>query len=247
MTINADVQSTSGHTPEEIKEKVEGAAGQIKGKVQDAAGQIKAKARTAAHHVAGRVRGMERYAPSKSTFRSSLLMSGAVLGTVLITSMLRRTNPLETFSMMGEELPFLGERKRRFRTRHVLGGIGSIIGGAMVLTALNHRIGRRVGDRPFVRGALAIASAIGLDSLLMGPSYIGKLVTAIGPAGAVAKYGSLGGAYSLACRGEEEEGYYGRDIESVDVEGDTFRSEPVYSGAEVGTVAGSPERPQPIV
>ena len=246
MTINADVQSTSGDVPEEMKEKVERAAGEIKGKVEGAAGRFKEKARGAAHDVAGRVREMKRYTPSKNVVGSSLLMSGAVLGSVLVSSMLRKKNPLEAFSMMGEELPFIGERKRAFRTRHVLAGIGSIIGGAMVLTALNHRIGRRVGHRPIVRGALAVISAIGMDSLLMGPSYIGKLVKAIGPAGAAVKYGSIGGAYSLACRRQEEEGY-GRDIESIGSERETMGGEPFYTGAEVGTVAGSPERPQPLV
>lgn len=245
MTINADVQSTSGSGPEEIKEKVEAKAGEIKEKVEIKAGHFKEKARSAAHDVAGRVREMKRYTPSKKVVGASLLMSGAVLGSVLIASALRRKNPLETFNMMGEELRFFGERKRPFQARHVLGGIGSIIGGSMILIALNNRLGKKVGDRPLVRGALAVLGAIGLDSLLMGPSYVGKLVKAIGPAGTAAKYGSIGGAYALACRGEETEGY-GRDVESIGTQGETM-GEPFYTGAEVGTVAGSPERPQPIV
>jgi len=246
MTINADVQSTSDNEPEEIKEKAETKAGEIEERVETKAGHFKERARSAAHEVAGRVRKMKHYTPNKKVVGASLLVSGAVLGSILITSALRRKNPLETFSMMGEELPFFGERKRHIHVRHVLGGIGSIIGGTMILTALNHRLGKKVGHRPFVRGALAALSAVGMDTLLMGPSYIGKLVKAIGPAGAAAKYGSIGGAYSLACRGEEKEGD-GQDIESIRIEGETMDSEPFYSGAEVGTVAGSPEHPQPIV
>lgn len=257
MTINTGIQSTSGQTPEEIKEKVEGAAGEIAEKVEGravemkekarrAAGEVKEKARGAAKEVAGRVREMKQYAPSEHVVKSSLLMSGACVGAILIASALRRRHPLEAFSMMGEELPFVRSRRRRtFQTRHVLAGIGSIIGGSMILAALNRRIGRRFGDRPFVRGAMAIASAIGMDAALMGPSYFGKLVSKLGPAGTALKYGAIGSAYSLGSREEHEEAAGG--YESIAAEGEAARMPPFYSGPEVGTVAGPLEHPQPLV
>ena len=246
MTINTDVQSTSGREPEEIKEKVEGAAREVKGMVHGAAEQIKEKARGAAGEVAGRVREMKRFTPDKNVVRTSLLMSGATLASIMIASAMRRKNPLEAFSTMGEELRFVGRKRRAIHPGKVLAGIGSIIGGSMVLALLNHKLGRRVGHRPIMRGALAALGAIGMDSLLMGPSYVGKLVQAIGPAGTAIKYGSVGSAYSLGCRRGEKEGGE-REVESIGYEGETTRVEPLYSGAEVGTVAGSPEHPQPLV
>jgi len=246
MTINTEVQSTSDQTPEEIKEKVEGAAGEMKEKAQARAGEIKEKVQGAARHVAGRVREMKNFTPSKNVIGSTLAMSGACIASVLIASAMRRGNPLESFSMMGEGLPFVRKRTRAYRTSHVLGGIGAIIGGSMLLAALNPRIGRRVQHRPLFRGALATLSAIGMDALMMGPSYIGKLVSKLGPGGTALKYGAIGSAYSLASRGAREE--RAEHVEPFGAEAESAGAPPVWSGAEVGTVAGAvPERPQPIV
>ena len=88
-------------------------------------------------------------------------------------------------------------------------------------------------------------SAIGIDSLLMGPSYIGRVVKTLGPGGAALKYGAVGGAYSFGSRGGEETGE--QEYGTYRFEGESTGSEPFYSGSEVGTVAGSPEHPQPLV
>ncbi len=242
MTINTDEKSE----PEEIKEKVEDGAREVKGKVHGVAEQIKEKARGAAGEVAGRVREMKRFTPDKNVVRTSLMMSGAALASVMIASAMRRKNPLEAFSKMGEELRFVGRKRRVIHPGKVLAGIGSILGGSMILALLNHKLGRRVGHRPVTRGALAALGAIGMDSLLMGPSYVRKLVEAIGPAGAAIKYGSVGSAYSLGCR-REEKGDGESEIEAIGDESQTTGAEPFYSGAEIGTVAGSPEHPQPLV
>jgi hypothetical protein len=199
MTTNVDVQSASEQIPEEIKEKVEGASGEIKERRR-----YKEKVRSAAKQAAGRVRGMKGFTSSKEVLGSSLAMSGARIAILLIASAMRRRNPLESFSTMSEQLPFVRTRKRAYRPSLVLGGVGSIIAGSMVLALLNRTLGRRVSDRAVMRGAMATLGAIGMDALVMGPRYIADLVRNIGPAATALKYGAIGGAYSMASRRRPE-------------------------------------------
>ncbi len=244
MTINTDVQSTSVQRPEDIREKFEGATGEIKEEAQQAAGDIKEKVQGAAKRVAGRVRGIEGFAPKKNVVVPSLVTTGACIASVLIASAIRRQNPLASFSGMGEQLPFLRRRKRAYNAKDVVAGIGAIIGGTMLFSMVNSTIGRRVSQRSVMRGAMATIGAVGMDALMFGPSYVASLVRSLGAGGTALKYGAIGSAYSLASRSrgvpvEPEAEPIGYEAEPS--------APPVWSGPEVGTVAGALERPTPTV
>ncbi|MDB4939572.1 MAG: putative rane protein [Labilithrix sp.] len=147
----------------------------------------------------GRMRNVaQRIAPERSVISSALAMSAACLGSVLVASARRRGSPWAGLNAVSRGLGFggrglLGRRvSRRFDARLGAIGLGTIIGGSLVVAAIANRLTPSRGMGRIAGGILAAAGSYAMDRYLMKRPLLPALTRSLGRRGAMMKYGAIG-------------------------------------------------------
>ena len=137
----------------------------------------------------------------------ALAMTGACLAVVAVASTVERGSPWAGINSIATGIGLSGSRPpRRFTPLASLAGIGTAIGGSVLLAGIHglvsKRIQRRIGGiGGTVLGALFVSvTAVALDALFMRNAIFPAFANALGVRGTVAKYGAMGAAAALSSR-----------------------------------------------
>lgn len=159
---------------------------------------------------------LKKLVPEKgAVLRPAVAISAAILGTVVIGAIIHRKNVWTGINALTAGAPGFRRRpKRGFDLASAAGSIAVVMGGSLVLAALQGSIGNKAGKSPITRGIMAAATAFGLDRLLLRRPYFRALEKALGKAGPALKYGAIGTSYALAAprKSVEERDVTGGDI-----------------------------------
>lgn len=131
----------------------------------------------------------------------TLAMSAACLATVMIASAMERGSPWAGINAVTAGIGLSGRRPpAHFDPVITLAGVGMVIGGSLVGTAIVNRAAPRIrGGRP-ARALLASLVSVGLDRVLVRNAIFPAFRSALGIGGTVVKYASIGIAHALASR-----------------------------------------------
>lgn len=140
----------------------------------------------------------------------TLAITGACLAVVATASTIKRGSPWAGINSIAAGLGLTAIRpSREFDPVVTLAGIGTAIGGAVILAGVQRFASRGIGGIGSGRGrilgrvlggAITSAVAVTLDKLFMRDAIFPAFANALGIRGTVAKYASIGAAAALASR-----------------------------------------------
>jgi hypothetical protein len=149
-----------------------------------------------------RLRGMDIGSDARGVVSRGLAMSGACLAALIGTSMLHSRSAWAGINSLHEGLPFVGRRVRsEFSPRLAAIGIGTVIGGSLLMSLIHQPIARtRIGRSRIGTGLIASVGSFAMDRFVMQRALVPSLRNSLGPVGMILKYGAIGLAAALGRR-----------------------------------------------
>jgi hypothetical protein len=130
----------------------------------------------------------------------TLAITGACLAVVTAASAIKRGSPWAGINAIATGLGLSGVRpSREFDPVVSLAGLGTAVGGSLLLAGIHWAVSQRIGNR-IARGVITSLAAVTLDKLFMRNAIFPAFMNALGIEGTVVKYGAIGATAALASR-----------------------------------------------
>lgn len=168
MTLTADLQSIAGVDPRPIAEAID----------RDTLPEITPL-------------------PGRSVLRSTLAMSAACLGAIVVASSLHSGSAWAGINSVAAGLGLVGRRPpRRFDATLGLVALGTVVGGCFALALAERALPSRVRRSRIGTAALVGGAGFAADRLLLKDTLVPTFVRTLGPIGTLLKYSAIGFAAS---------------------------------------------------